>query len=149
MCTWKAVGASARCSPLTSDNGTRCYGSGMQPYTDTMLRAQNAQHRSLFAHTYLSPVIRASGYIPWGASDPRIDSNTTMAEYQTYGPGFNLTGRLNAGTEFNLTEGPLTAHSLLTEEEYVLGGYDSVETVFQDQDGNFGYTEWIDRTPWS
>lgn len=111
-------------------------------------RPWNAQHRSLFARTSLSPEIRASGYIPWQETDPRIDYNTTMAEYQTYGPGFNLTGRLDAGVEFNLTQGPLTAHPILTEEEYISGGYSSPETIFQDDQGTFGYTGWIDRTPW-
>lgn len=71
-----------------------------------------------------------------------------MAEFETYGPGFNLTGRLNAGIEFNLTQGPLTEHPILTEEEYVAGGYSSLETVFQDEEGTFGCTSWIDRTPW-
>lgn len=110
-------------------------------------RPWNAQDRSLFAHTYLSAEIRASGYIPWEGAD-RINFNTTMAEFETYGPGFNLTGRLNAGIEFNLTQGPLTEHPILTEEEYVAGGYSSLETVFQDEEGTFGCTSWIDRTPW-
>lgn len=39
-------------------------------------RPWNAQHRSIFANSYLDDSIRPSGYIEWGASDPRINHST-------------------------------------------------------------------------
>ena len=36
-------------------------------------RPWNALHRSIFANTYLDDSIRPSGYIEWGATDPRVN----------------------------------------------------------------------------
>ena len=59
-----------------------------------------------------------------------------MAEYKDYGPGLNLTGRLENS---NVT-------ILLTPEEYA--PYSSPEKVFQYPfSGEFGNVGWIDRHP--
>ncbi|TFY56902.1 hypothetical protein EVJ58_g7348 [Rhodofomes roseus] len=100
-------------------------------------RPWNAQMRAIFAHCYLDDSIRPAGYIEWQPTDPRIDYNTTMAEYEDFGPGFNLTGR---------AEGNVTL--LMTEEEYE--PYSNVEKVFQyPPSGDFGNVGWIDFEPWS
>lgn len=97
---------------------------------------QNAQHRSIFANCYLDDSIRPSGYIEWSATDPRVNYNTTMAEYHDYGPGFNITGRLEAS---NVTKE-------LTTAQYE--PYSTLERVFQYPfSGKFGNTAWIDRSP--
>ncbi|GAB7347182.1 hypothetical protein MBLNU459_g3294t1 [Dothideomycetes sp. NU459] len=99
-------------------------------------RPWNAQHRSIFADTYLDASIRPSGYIEWSASTPRVDANTTMAEYRDYGPGFNLTGRLAAA---NVT-------IEMTPQQYA--PYSTLEKIFQFPfSGKFGNTAWIDRNP--
>jgi len=36
-------------------------------------RPWNAQHRSIFANSYLDDSIESSGYIKWSATDPRIN----------------------------------------------------------------------------
>ncbi|GME36851.1 Pectinesterase catalytic [Neofusicoccum parvum] len=98
-------------------------------------RPWNAQHRSIFANTYLDDSIESSGYIIWGSTDPRTNNYTFMAEYGDFGPGWNETGRLAA----NITK-------VLTEEQYE--PYDSVEKVFQYPfSGEFGNVGWIDESP--
>ncbi|OJD39868.1 carbohydrate esterase family 8 protein [Diplodia corticola] len=98
-------------------------------------RPWNAQHRSIFADTYLDDSIKAGGYIPWGATDPRTNNYTFMAEFGDFGPGWNETGRRAA----NVTR-------LLTADEYE--PYDAVEKVFQwPFSGEFGNTAWIDASP--
>lgn len=99
-------------------------------------RPWNAQMTSIFVHNYLDDSIEPSGFIEWSSSDPRIDFNTTMAEFQDYGPGFNLTGRLAAA---NITKE-------LRPAEYA--PYSTLEDVFQFPfSGKFGNTAWIDRNP--
>ncbi|KAH8680737.1 pectinesterase family protein [Xylariales sp. PMI_506] len=53
-------------------------------------RPWNAQHRSIFANTYLDASILPAGYILWSATDPRLNNYTFMAVYDDYGPGYNL-----------------------------------------------------------
>ena len=94
---------------------------------------QNALHRSVFANNSLDDSVVPSGYIKWSATDTHINSNTTMAEYNDCGPGFNLTGRIAA----NIT-------LLMNGEEYA--PYSSPQKVFQfpftqGEEGNVG---WID-----
>jgi len=96
-------------------------------------RPWNAQHRSIFANNSLDDSIEPSGYIKWSATDTHINYNTTMAEYNDYGPGFNLTGRIAA----NIT-------ILMNDEQYA--PYSSPQKVFQfpftqGEEGNVG---WID-----
>ncbi|TKA59659.1 hypothetical protein B0A55_12530 [Friedmanniomyces simplex] len=98
-------------------------------------RPWNAQHRSIFANNYLDDSIKPSGYIQWSATDPRVNFNTTMAEYKDFGPGFNLTGRLEAS---NTT-------IEMTPEQYSL--YDIPAKVFQCPSGEFGNVAWIDQHP--
>ncbi|EKG19954.1 Pectinesterase catalytic [Macrophomina phaseolina MS6] len=98
-------------------------------------RPWNAQHRSIFANTWLDDSIKPSGYIIWGSTDPRTNNYTFMAEYEDFGPGWNETGRRAA----NITK-------VLTEAEYE--PYDSLEKVFQYPfSGEFGNVGWIDESP--
>lgn len=98
-------------------------------------RPWNALHRSIFANTYLDDSIEPSGYIEWSASDTRFNANTTMAEYKTYGPGFNATGRA-AG---NVT-------IVMNKKQY--DPYSSVDKVFQYPfSSKGGNTAWIDKDP--
>jgi len=39
-------------------------------------RPWNAQHRSIFAKSYLDGSIRPSGYIEWNPADPRVNYST-------------------------------------------------------------------------
>ncbi|KAL1963414.1 hypothetical protein VTN77DRAFT_8430 [Rasamsonia byssochlamydoides] len=101
-------------------------------------RPWNSQHRSIFARTYEDGSIISSGYIDWivdgvGRYTPNV---TLMAEYKTYGPGFNLTGRLDGKVD-----------TLLSDAQYA--AYDSPAKVFQTETGEFGNVGWIDWTPWS
>jgi pectin methylesterase-like acyl-CoA thioesterase len=96
-------------------------------------RPWNAAHRSIFANTYLDDSIQSGGYIKWSATDPRYGVNTTMAEYKDFGPGWNLTGRVEANVTI-----------VMTDEEYA--PYSTLEKVFQFPfSGKFGNTKWIDR----
>ncbi|KAI5242386.1 pectin methylesterase [Aureobasidium subglaciale] len=98
-------------------------------------RPWNALHRSIFANTYLDDSIQSNGYIEWSKTDPRVNANTTMAEYKDYGPGWNATGR---------AEGNVTI--VMTDAQYA--PYSTLEKVFQFPfSGKFGNTKWIDRKP--
>lgn len=119
-------------------------------------RPWNAGMRSVFAHSYLDDSIQPNGHIEWSSTDPRIGpskffshsivsvflqlthllKDTTMAEYHTYGPGFNATGRALAA---NVT-------MEWTKKEYK--PYSSPAKVFQYPFvGEFGNTAWIDKHP--
>lgn len=95
-------------------------------------RPWNAQHRSIFANNYLDDSIQPNGYIDWSTTDPRVNNYTFQAEYQDYGPGFNLTAR-----QANY---PITLE--LTSAQYA--PYDAPDKVFQYPDGRSGNTAWID-----
>lgn len=129
MCSWSPLGKFRFISaPEAVFDGAR------HSLTDD--DTQNAQHRSIFANCYLDDSIQPGGYIEWSATDPRVNFNTTMAEYHDYGPGFNLTGRLENA---NITK-------LLTPAQYA--PYSTLEKVFQYPfSGKFGNTGWIDRSP--
>ncbi|KAF2000008.1 carbohydrate esterase family 8 protein [Amniculicola lignicola CBS 123094] len=95
-------------------------------------RPWNNLHRSIFAKTYLDDSIRPSGYIAWSATDPRVVNATMMAEYQSFGPGWNATGR---------AAGNVTV--VLDNKGYK--PYSSPEKVFQYfKSGKTGNTKWID-----
>lgn len=96
-------------------------------------RPWNPQHRSIFSQTYLDDSILPAGYTPWSTTAPGITNQTFMAEYNDYGPGFNLTARLTVGA--NVTK------ELSTQQ---WSDYDSPDKVFQYPDGRFGNTAWID-----
>lgn len=96
--------------------------------------------RSIFARTYEDASIESSGFTNWLDSgvqnyEPGV---TFQAEFETYGPGFNETGRIAAGYEM-----------LLNQSTYE--PYDEPAKVFQYgyTDGRFGNVAWIDRTPWA
>ncbi|KAI9359950.1 pectin methylesterase [Zopfochytrium polystomum] len=75
--------------------------------------------------------ILPAGYIKWSATDNRINNQTFMAEYSTYGPGFNATARAaNAGIGM-----------VLTHAEY--SPYSSPDRVFQ-----FPFTSVEGNTAW-
>jgi hypothetical protein len=98
-------------------------------------RPWNALHRSIFANCNLDDSIKPSGYIAWGTTDPRLGANTTMAEYESYGPGWNATGR---------AVGNVTV--VMDDAQYE--PYSSVEKVFQYPfDGRSGNTGWVDGSP--
>ncbi|EMC92708.1 carbohydrate esterase family 8 protein [Baudoinia panamericana UAMH 10762] len=99
-------------------------------------RPWNAQHRSIFALSYLDDSIQPNGYIEWSSSDPRVNFNTTMAEFHDFGPGFNLTAREAAS---NVT-------IEMTPKEYA--PYSTPALVFQYPfSGAFGNVAWIDEYP--
>lgn len=99
-------------------------------------RPWNPQMRAIFAFNYLDDSIIPSGYIEWQPTLPRIDFNTTMAEFHDYGPGFNLTGREEAS---NIT-------IEMTPWEYE--PYSTPAKVFQYPfSGEFGNVAWIDENP--
>jgi hypothetical protein len=56
--------------------------------------------------------------------------NTTMAEYENYGPGWDVEARRKGGVG-----------KVLSKEEWVREGYGVLERVFG------GRTGWIDRRP--
>ncbi|KAL3461242.1 pectin lyase fold/virulence factor [Aspergillus heterothallicus] len=95
-------------------------------------RPWNSLHRSIFANTYEDGSIDPAGYIDWvvdGVS--RLTSDTFMAEYRAFGPGFNATGRASTN-----------ASIVLYSKEY--GPYSSPRKVFQTPEGVLGNTDWID-----
>lgn len=96
-------------------------------------RPWNSQHRSIFAMSYEDGSIRDSGYIDWVVSGvARYEKGVTlMAEYRTYGPGFNATGRV---------EGNVT--TVLDRRGYE--PYSEPRKVFQNEEGDFGDVSWID-----
>jgi len=85
--------------------------------------------RAIFANTYLDASILSTGYIDWNPA--RYNNYTVQAEYDDYGPGFNVTGREAALFDVQLTR-----------EQWEK--YDSPAKVFQYRDGRFGNTGWID-----
>ncbi len=92
-------------------------------------RPWNSLHRSIFARNYLDDSILPAGYVEWSATDPRVTNQTIMAEYEDYGPGFNLTARLTEGRNVTIE---------LTQEEWA--EYDSPEKVFLWPGGTEGDT---------
>jgi hypothetical protein len=59
--------------------------------------------RAIFARTYLDASILSTGYIDW-AGTPRYSNLTLQAEYKTYGPGYNSTGRAISLFDVQLTD---------------------------------------------
>lgn len=94
-------------------------------------RPWNSQHRSVFANNFMDDSILPAGYVEWSSSDPRVTSQTFMAEYTDYGPGFNLTARMASNVTIELTDAQWE-------------DYDSPEKVFLYPDGSAGNTDWID-----
>ncbi|PLB52616.1 pectin methyl esterase [Aspergillus steynii IBT 23096] len=96
-------------------------------------RPWNSLHRSIFANTYEDESILPAGYIDWVVDgQSRLTSQTFMAEYKAFGPGFSDSGRDS------------------TNASIVLDGraykrYDSLKKVFQTPEGKFGNVGWIDR----
>ncbi|USP76191.1 hypothetical protein yc1106_03465 [Curvularia clavata] len=98
-------------------------------------RPWNALHRSIFAKCSLDDSIQSNGYIEWSTSDPRVNVNTTMAEYKDFGPGWNETARRASNVSI-----------VMDAKKYE--PYSTPEKVFQYPfSGKFGNTAWIDRSP--
>ncbi|KAH8668089.1 carbohydrate esterase family 8 protein [Tricladium varicosporioides] len=100
-----------------------------RPWSNAQL--QNAQHRSIFAKTYLDKSILSTGYIDWNPA--RYSNWTFQAEYKNYGPGYNATGRAIAQFDVQLTDAQYAPYS-------------SPEKVFQTPEGAFGNVGWIDES---
>lgn len=96
-------------------------------------RPWNSQHRSIFARSFEDGSIDSSGYIDWVVSGvARYKAGTTlMAEYKTFGPGFNKTGRVDGGVT-----------TVLGKKEWE--PYSEPRKVFQNPEGVFGDVQWID-----
>jgi hypothetical protein len=93
-------------------------------------RPWNALYRSVYLNTYMDMSIEPVGYVKW-STNPATDNygpNTTMAEYNSRGPGFNLTARL-AG---NITI------------EFTARAYRTPKDVFMTRDGSQPDISWID-----
>lgn len=73
-------------------------------------RPWNDLHRSVYLNTWLDGSILPAGYKTWSGAPfspgSNYDNNTIMGEYNSDGPGFNLTARLagNVSLEFNSDE---------------------------------------------
>ncbi|KAB8237048.1 pectin lyase fold/virulence factor [Aspergillus alliaceus] len=97
-------------------------------------RPWNSLHRSVFACTSEDASILPSGYIDWIVDGQgRQSKETVMAEYRTFGPGYNATGRRDG----NVTR-------VLDDKEYTR--YSSPARVFQYPDGKLGNIGWIDQS---
>lgn len=95
-------------------------------------RPWNAQHRSIFANSYLDESIMPGGYIQWQPTEPRVNNYTFMAEYKTFGPGWNASGRI---------DGKVTR--VLNQEQWE--PYSSPAKVFQFfKSEKAGNTAWVD-----
>jgi pectin methylesterase-like acyl-CoA thioesterase len=98
-------------------------------------RPWNSGHRSIFVNTYEDASIIPGGYVDWPVNGvSKLTNQTFMAEYDDFGPGFNLTGRLAAGID-----------KVLNASEYQ--PYSSPAKVFQTPKGAFGDIAWIDQNP--
>lgn len=101
--------------------------------------------RSVFSFTYLDPSILPTGFIDWnpprytdGLSNTSVNNwgfgeyATIQAEYQNFGPGFNVTGR-----EESLFDRQLS--------EELFAPFSSPKEIFAHEDeGVFGNIGWID-----
>jgi pectinesterase len=96
-------------------------------------RPWNAQHRSVYINTYMDSCIKPQGYTIWGTSTPNFNNYTFMAEYDSYGPGWNLTARLDANVTRVLDR---------AEEK----PYACPRKVFLSQDRKHPDFGWIDRS---
>jgi hypothetical protein len=95
-----------------------------------LMGKQNVDMRAIFAKTYLDNSILSTGYIDWNPA--RYQANLTLqAEYRNFGPGFNVTGRKIAKFDVQLSDRQWDEYS-------------SPAKVFQDPEGAFGNTGWID-----
>ena len=96
-------------------------------------RPWNSLHRSVYLNTYMDATIRPVGYEKW-STNPVTDNygpNTTMAEYKSSGPGFNLTARI---------EGNLTIEFTADQARK----YRTPKDVFMTPDGSQPDISWID-----
>ncbi|CAK7236995.1 hypothetical protein SBRCBS47491_009826 [Sporothrix bragantina] len=96
-------------------------------------RPWNAQHRSVYIDTYMDACILPQGYTKWGstAATSNYNNYTLMAEYESFGPGWNATARL-AG---NVTK-------ILDRREE--RPYACPVDVFMTQEGKQPNVAWID-----
>lgn len=96
-------------------------------------RPWNARQRSVFMASYLDASVRPGGYIDWSAADPRVDSDTFMATWDNYGPGWNVT----AERASNVT--------IVLDDEGV-APYRWPADVFLTSTGEPNNTWWVDQS---
>ena len=97
-------------------------------------RPWNALHRSVFMHTYLDASLLPAGYTPWGGQPGgNLGANTTMAVYETYGPGNNEAAQRAGGVTMVMDS--VGAKPYLRPVD-----------VFMTPDGGQPNTGWIDPT---
>ncbi|KAI3154205.1 CAZyme family CE8 [Penicillium roqueforti] len=89
-------------------------------------RPWNSQHRSIFARCYEDGSVDPRGYVDWvvGGVGRFEEGVTLMAEYRDFGPGVNVTGRVEGGVTSVLG----------------LGGWEAYSTPLKV----FGDVEWVD-----
>ncbi|KUJ22240.1 carbohydrate esterase family 8 protein [Mollisia scopiformis] len=102
-------------------------------------RPWNALMRAVYLNMYMDASIAPAGFKKW-TTDPATDNygpNTTMAEYKSYGPGFNLTTRIAGNLTIEFTADQARA-------------YRTPKDVFMASDGSQSYYSWIDAAyyPW-
>jgi pectinesterase len=96
-------------------------------------RPWNAQDRTVYLNTYLDASINPQGFEKW-TNNPLTDNYnnyTFLAEYNSDGPGFNLTGRIAGNVTLELTP----------DEARV---YRTPLDVFMTADGSQPDISWID-----
>ncbi|CAK7201483.1 hypothetical protein SEUCBS139899_004188 [Sporothrix eucalyptigena] len=105
-------------------------------------RPWNDLHRSVYLNTELDGSILPAGYTTWNKAAPftsgsNYDNGTLMAEYHSYGPGFNLTARLAGNVTKELSSAQVRP-------------YQTPKDVFMTREGKQPNIDWIDPLayPW-
>jgi hypothetical protein len=80
-------------------------------------------------NTSMDTTINPQGYTGWGTPTP--PDTTFMAEYENFGPGWNVTARIKGN-----------ATRVLSDEQ--VAPYQCASDVFMDEAGSQPYTQWID-----
>jgi pectin methylesterase-like acyl-CoA thioesterase len=111
--------AQAANSSILQNNVGRC----------SLGRPWNAMHRSIYMNTSMDTTINPQGYTGWGTPTP--PDTTFMAEYENFGPGWNVTARIKGN-----------ATRVLSDEQ--VAPYQCASDVFMDEAGSQPYTQWID-----
>jgi hypothetical protein len=87
----------------------------------------------VYLNTYMDASIQGAGYERWTSNPLTWNWNnyTIMAEYGSYGPGFNLTKRIAGNLTLEFTEAQASV-------------YESPRKVFMHPDGSQPNIAWID-----
>ena len=96
-------------------------------------RPWNALHRSVFMRTYLDASILPAGYTQWsGQPGGNFGANTTMAVYETHGPGNNPAAQKSGNITVVLDAAAVTPYLRPAD-------------VFMTREGRQPNVEWVDR----